>query len=337
MCETDRDHRAALFGGNRRRTNRTARNNGHHQLNQLNGNATTQTTTTEQREHPLDAPYKVQVSIRFLVTSLLASCLLAFCVGRAARIFMLNQVQQQHSQETSAAIALQEQCEAPLPSILAKSGKYIPQTRYTSKNFDTSMSASSSSWLAATRTGAPPSEEEAIQQDWSMSFDPTAEHLMVDIKHVNSEFLNSERQLAGAIIEVTTKANLTLLSYHCHGLTPMGVSCVGVLLQNYISFHTWPEEGVITLDLCVGGGNMSLLPVLPILERAFGKKSNGWNAKKPEMRWAHRVRGFPVDKEDESQSHDLGVYVLGDLATDVKKEVSVLIKSMLWCLLICVA
>ena len=31
---------------------------------------------------------------------------------------------------------------------------------------------------------------------------------------------------------------LTLLSYHCHSLLPAGVSCVGVLLESHISFHT---------------------------------------------------------------------------------------------------
>ncbi len=123
--------------------------------------------------------------------------------------------------------------------------------------------------------------------------------------------------LANAIIEVMNEAKLTLLSYHCHGLVPMGVSCVGVLIQNYISFHTWPEEGVITLDLCVGGPK-PLLHVLPIIEKAFGKPSS-FGDHKPETRWAHRVRGFPTN--DEQEPRDLGLYVLGDLATDVKKEV----------------
>jgi len=52
----------------------------------------------------------------------------------------------------------------------------------------------------------------------------------------------------------------------------MGVSCVGILVESHISFHTWPEVGIITLDLfTVGSGN--LVPVLPIIKRllAFHK------------------------------------------------------------------
>jgi spermidine synthase len=264
-----------------------------------------------------DAPYKVKVSIRFLITSLMASCLLAFCVGRAARIVVLGKVM---AAQYPDAVSLQ-QCNAPppptLPPLVIKNG-HIPKTRYTSKNFDTSMSASSSSWLAVSRDEE--SETFLLGSDEihnSEEQQPMAEHLMVDIKHVDSVFLNSERMLANAIIEVMNEAKLTLLSYHCHGLVPMGVSCVGVLIQNYISFHTWPEEGVITLDLCVGGPK-PLLHVLPIIEKAFGKPSS-FGDHKPETRWAHRVRGFPTN--DEQEPRDLGLYVLGDLATDVKKEV----------------
>ena len=315
MCETDRDHRAttALYvngGRNRRRNNRET--NGNHHVNGRDPPAT---------HEPPEAPYKVQVSVRFVVTSLLASCLLAFCVGRAARIVVLRQVARK------SGASLQEQCDAPLPSLIVKNGKSIPQTRYSSKNFDTSMSASSSSWLAVSRD--PNGQDSASLLDHDVTDDqeqqPMAEHLMVDIKHVESAFLNSEGRLANAIIEVVNEAKLTLLSYHCHGLTPMGVSCVGVLKQNYISFHTWPEEGVITLDLCVGGSR-SLLPVLPIIERAFGKpRAHG---EKPETVWAHRIRGFPTD---ERVKHDLGVYVLGDLATDVKKEVCCFVWAYLYC------
>jgi S-adenosylmethionine/arginine decarboxylase-like enzyme len=142
---------------------------------------------------------------------------------------------------------------------------------------------------------------------------------MVDIKRVDGAFLNSESRLANAMLEVVNEAELTLLSYHCHGLVPMGVSCVGVLLQNYMSFHTWPQKGVITLDLCVGG-KTELLPVLSIIERHFGVPQTGRTlVEKPEMRWAHKVRGF-VEDEELLASTDLGLYVVNDLKHDVNKE-----------------
>ena len=92
---------------------------------------------------------------------------------------------------------------------------------------------------------------------------------LVDIKNVEADFLNSESRLADAMISVVRSAGLTLLSYHCHSLTPAGVSCVGVLLESHISFHTWPEEGVITLDLFTCGPK-GLLPTIPDIETKFG-------------------------------------------------------------------
>ena len=103
---------------------------------------------------------------------------------------------------------------------------------------------------------------------------PAGQHLLVDIKNVDADFLNSEERLAEAMVEVVALSELTLLSYHCHGLIPEGVSCVGVLLESHISFHTWPGEGVITLDLFTCGSGL-LVPVVPVIERLFGVPQEG--------------------------------------------------------------
>ena len=76
--------------------------------------------------------------------------------------------------------------------------------------------------------------------------EPAGQHLLVDIKSVDGTFLNSEDRLARAMVDLIEMSGLTMLSYHCHGLEPVGVSCVGVLLESHISFHTWPIPGVIT-------------------------------------------------------------------------------------------
>ncbi|EEC45063.1 predicted protein, partial [Phaeodactylum tricornutum CCAP 1055/1] len=79
------------------------------------------------------------------------------------------------------------------------------------------------------------------------------QHLLIDIEDVDTEFLDSEQHLAQAMVDLITLSGLTLLSYHCHALLPTGVSCVGVLLESHISFHTWPKSGVIALDLFTCG------------------------------------------------------------------------------------
>jgi S-adenosylmethionine/arginine decarboxylase-like enzyme len=159
-------------------------------------------------------------------------------------------------------------------------------------------------------------EEEAI-----------AEHLMVDIKNVDSSFLNSEGRLANALLELVTEAKLTLLSYYCFGLVPMGVSCVGLLKRNYVSLHTWPEGGVITLDICVGGTPSSLFSVLPIAKRIFGvpqthSLSSGLAVDELEVKWARKFRGFKSDE----RTNDLSLHMVNDLSHDMKAEVSILVR-----------
>lgn len=159
---------------------------------------------------------------------------------------------------------------------------------------------------------------------------PAGQHLLVDIKDVDSEFLNSEERLASAMIELTNESKLTLLSYHCHSLVPIGVSCAGVLLESHVAFHTWPLEGVITLDLFTCGGG-KLVPLMPLIQRLFSVKqipSEGENEEdipEPTMLWAHKLRGFREGfapgyvRTSNPLDEGLGWSVLGRLDFDMKR------------------
>ena len=121
---------------------------------------------------------------------------------------------------------------------------------------------------------------------------------------------------------------LTMLSYHCHSLHPAGVSCVGVLLESHISFHTWPDEGVITLDLFTTSGARPLLDLLPTIEELFGvPRINELTGEKEEIvtLWSHELRGFRTEDErrknyldDES---DLSNWVTSPLEVVYKKQI----------------
>jgi S-adenosylmethionine decarboxylase proenzyme len=110
----------------------------------------------------------------------------------------------------------------------------------------------------------------------------------VDIKGIEADFLDSEARLSHAMVETVKQSGLTMLSYHCHKLIPKGVSCVGVLLESHISFHTWPDEGVITLDLFTCG-NKPLIPAVGTIKALFGiPRAND----EIHMQWSHELRGF---------------------------------------------
>jgi len=159
---------------------------------------------------------------------------------------------------------------------------------------------------------------------------PSGQHLLVDMKNVDPQFLNSEDRLAQAMIDLVEESKVTLLSYHCHSRTPMGVSCAGVLLESHVSFHTWPAEGAIIMDMFTCG-DYPLIPLLPTIEKLFALPASNniidGDEKKsePRMTWSHKRRGFregfdpeyeeggnPLDQDisiDLLRKHDLDMKV----------------------------
>jgi S-adenosylmethionine decarboxylase proenzyme len=275
------------------------------------------------------SPYKVKVSHRFISASLLLSVLVAFAVGRTARIYLLLQ---------NADKAIQQSAGANLPNPVLQKGKIPPQSIYSSKHFDTALASSSNSrWIIIEDE---PQECSSDANTTEMDFDddevhlPKGQHLLLDIRHVDSEFLGSEERLAHTMMNVVNSCGLTLLSYHCHGLKPAGVSCVGILLESHVSFHTFPSQGVIIFDLFTCGDS-SLLPIVPAAVKAFSvprtatpaaaMKSHTKTSKSktilPEPVWAYKFRGYGADNEDTiDQLTDFFTFPIGAM-TDYKKEV----------------
>jgi len=148
---------------------------------------------------------------------------------------------------------------------------------------------------------------------------PAGQHLLVDIDGLEASFLNSEARLATAMISMVDSSGLTLLSYHCHGLYPEGVSCAGVLLESHVAFHTWPTEGVITLDLFTCGAT-SLLDSMPLIEDLFVIPRNE-KEEKPNVMWAYKRRGFN-EQSSMTGERDTFAYPLGDHGMEYKKELA---------------
>lgn len=233
-------------------------------------------------------------------------------------------------------------------------GEWVPRSADGSKKCSGGSGGSSSSASSVTNDGEENGARSPVlnaTNDYSHNSDddglhlPAGQHLLVDIKDVDAMFLNSEERLARAMISLIDESKLTLLSYHCHSLVPIGVSCVGVLLESHISFHTWPLEGVITLDLFTCGGTPLIL-VLPSIERLFAvprvggkneeedssdssdgdeEEPEGESSVQPSMLWAHKLRGFREGfapnyrRESNPLDQHLGRFVLGKLDFDVKR------------------
>lgn len=280
---------------------------------------------------PIASTFDVKVSYRFVLLSLLSCVLVAFIIGRTARMVLLVNPQKDLLAMTSASHGTNgEGHRMKLPHPVMRDGAETPRTSYTSKNFDTARSASINSRFVITEEGekcdssatqcrrSDLEPNEAAPED-EEEHDPTGQHLLMDIANVDSSFLASEERLSVSMLELVKQCGLTLLSYHCHGLVPSGVSCVGILLESHVSFHTWPAKGVITLDLYTCGSDV-LLPFVSITKDLFAIPSPT-GTEQPSFVWSHKFRGFSNDLQAEiAERSDFFRFPIGQMM-DYKEQV----------------
>lgn len=140
--------------------------------------------------------------------------------------------------QAPSILAGKDMSRLPTPAIIA--GKKVPPTTYTSKIFQQGGALTSrtvhldrcpANFFHGTEDDA---DEVTPHEDEGLHL-PSGQHLLIDIQYVDHDFLNSEEKLATAMIDLVNDSKLTLLSYHCHSLVPVGVSCVGVLLESHVS------------------------------------------------------------------------------------------------------
>lgn len=282
---------------------------------------------------------RATVPAKFLATSLLICTVVAFNIGRVARFYLVPDLEEVMIEYSKLQARGKDGGLLPTPK--AQAGKIVPQTIYTTKNFDTRLSAlTASQWLqpadeedSSTPNASPTNnipdpinEKLHLDEDGVVDYEkeeeehlPAGQHLLVDIDGLDASFLNSEARLATAMISMVDNSGLTLLSYHCHGLYPEGVSCAGVLLESHVAFHTWPTEGVITLDLFTCGST-SLLDSMPLIEDLFVVPRNA-KEEKPNVMWAYKRRGFN-EQSSMIGERDTFAYPLGVHGMEYKKELA---------------
>jgi S-adenosylmethionine decarboxylase proenzyme len=293
--------------------------------------ATKETSQASDQDHA-PSPFKMRITVRFVLLCFASTTLLSFGLGWTCRHSLLRIASKDLPTATDAAPSVARQ----MPRLVLPKGKSMPNAVYTSKHFDTVLTTCDSALL--TKASPPfPVDESCGQDDRTCqnlesnppeatstvhdNFEPVGQHLLVDIKNVDETFLNSEERLAHAMVTLVEESGTTMLSYHCHKLEPTGVSCVGVLLESHITFHTWPEAGVITLDMFTCG-TVQMLPLLGMITRVCGVPETPM-IKPPVARWALKYRGFPAETDDrKAEVSDLDRHVLGSTNVHVKEKVA---------------
>ena len=77
--------------------------------------------------------------------------------------------------------------------------------------------------------------------------------IIADLYGVDVELLSESDKLYDIVETAVKIGRLTKISSDYYQFQPRGVSGVVLLAESHLSFHTWPEHGLVTLDIYTCG------------------------------------------------------------------------------------
>jgi S-adenosylmethionine/arginine decarboxylase-like enzyme len=262
---------------------------------------------------------KIRLSVNTLLGAVLFASTLAFLVGHASVLFLIQSRRIYDNGDPSTG-------RSPHTRVRHVERTYLPlHTQY-----DTSAESGNESDRRR-RVGDEDTPYSsltiALAQDHKDNADPppVGQHLFVDLKGVDSVFLNSEERLTAAVMSLFEATRLSMLSLRCHRINHVDLSCVGLLRDGHFSLYALPVLGTCSFDLFIGEEDSLLTEVLSEIERHFSMPRKpviaGEVAAKPFLQWAQKQRGFEKVKGNPEEAMDLHQMVLGYMKFDMKQLV----------------
>ncbi len=78
-------------------------------------------------------------------------------------------------------------------------------------------------------------------------------HIVADLYGIEDRLISKSDSVIPLIEEAVKYGKLTKLSANYFQFQPQGVSGVVLLAESHLSFHTWPEHHLVTLDIYTCG------------------------------------------------------------------------------------
>jgi S-adenosylmethionine decarboxylase len=97
-------------------------------------------------------------------------------------------------------------------------------------------------------------------------------HIIADFYGVDKEKITYVEQMKPIFEETVRYAGLTKISSDYYQFRPKGCSGVVLIAESHLSFHTWPEHELITLDIYTCGDPKQAYLALEYLERTLRPK-----------------------------------------------------------------
>lgn len=97
-------------------------------------------------------------------------------------------------------------------------------------------------------------------------------HIIADFYGVDKDKITYVEQIKPIFEETVRYAGLTKISSDYYQFKPKGCSGIVLIAESHLSFHTWPEHELITLDIYTCGDPRQAYLALEFLERSLSPK-----------------------------------------------------------------
>ncbi len=78
-------------------------------------------------------------------------------------------------------------------------------------------------------------------------------HLLYDVWVEDSAPLKYTQWWSDLLVQAAEESGATIIAQQFHQFSPYGVTGFLLLAESHISVHTWPEEGLATIDIFTCG------------------------------------------------------------------------------------
>ena len=92
-----------------------------------------------------------------------------------------------------------------------------------------------------------------VIRTWRMMTMTVGTHIIADFYGTDADLISTAPTMARIFEETVVHSGLTKLTSNYYQFDPYGASGVILLAESHMSFHTWPEYNLVTLDFYTCG------------------------------------------------------------------------------------
>ena len=93
--------------------------------------------------------------------------------------------------------------------------------------------------------------------------------ILIDLDGCDRDVIDNEIAVERCATEIAKLLDATIIKLMSHKFTPQGLTCVAIISTSHIVIHTWPERGLVTVDVFSCAPNTGLEGLGPMLAIVF--------------------------------------------------------------------